>query len=108
MPQTGSCGVVVISRVSIGLFSPFGSGWCEASQAKRVRDDTDAGECHGARRQGGREEPAGEREERAGRHRDQDQVVAEGPDEVLADGAHGGAREADRGGGPSAGRRRPG
>src|ERR1019366_301307 len=58
-------------------------------QAQAVGDNGDAGEGHNGRRQHGREQTQR-------RHGNTDDVVGEGPEEILADDAHGAARKLQR------------
>src|SRR5207248_261435 len=62
-----------------------------AFEQKGVTDDGNVGEGHG----GGGDEGV---EQAEGGQRDGQHIVDEGEEQVLADGAHGGAREADGGG----------
>ena len=82
---------------------PFGgaasvavAGDPEAAQSEGVRDDRHRAEGHRRGREDGVEEHAVDRVEDAHRDRDEDDVVGEGPEEVLADVAHRGARQGDR------------
>ena len=65
----------------------------EISQAETVGDDGDAREAHGGAGEDGGEEEAGEGVEGTGGEGDADDVVDEGPEEILFDDAEGGARE---------------
>lgn len=69
----------------------------EPPQPQRVRHHADAGEAHGGGGEGGVEADAEGGEGEAGGKRDEEQVVAEGPGEVLADRARRGTGEVDEG-----------
>src|SRR5260370_37748745 len=63
----------------------------KAIETQAVADYADRGQRHSS----GSEDGADHAEHG---QRDQDRVVEEGPEQILADGAHGGTRERDRGG----------
>ncbi len=90
---------------SPSVVPPYRSAWigqsmrpAEATQAQGVRHHAHARQGHGPRRQGGIQGPAGERVQDARRDGDERDVVAKGPDQVLADDPHRGPRQTDAGG----------
>src|SRR4051794_36269180 len=68
----------------------------EAAEAEAVREDEEAARAHGGRGEDRREKRAEERVEGAGCNGDKEDVIAVGPEEVLADGAEHATRETDR------------
>jgi hypothetical protein len=69
----------------------------EAAEAQRVGEHRDARERHRGAGDHRREQPAGERVEHAGRDGDPEDVVDEGPEQVLANGRERRPAEAQRG-----------
>ena len=63
----------------------------EKAQAQCVGDDGDRAEAHGGGGDHGVQGDAGEGVENAGGDGDADEVVEEGPEQVLQDGFHDGA-----------------
>ena len=79
----------------------LGSSKSDAAEAEGVGDDGDRADAHGGAGEHRVQQPAGERVENAGGEGEAEEVVGEGPEEVLLDVAEGGAGEvhgADEGG----------
>ena len=84
----------------------LGSSKSDAAEAEGVGDDGDRADAHGGAGEHRVQQPAGERIENAGGEGEAEEVVGEGPEEVLLDVAEGGAGEvhgADEGRGATGG-----
>ena len=82
---------------SLDLVVVFGAVQVEQIQAQRVADDTEAGQAHRGGAEHGVQRQA-EGDEHTGGQRDANDVVDEGPEQILVDVAQGGAAQADGGG----------